>query len=246
MAKATKEKKRETRWTLPNEAYDRAVQRFTTGMLEDTRFAEGLIAFVASIARAGATNGLAQAVLKLTSPGVPDVYQGTELWCFDFCDPDNRRPVDYDLRRAYLTGFQRSADKRLVAATLLERFEDGRIKMFVSHTLLRLRRQTPGLFVEGSYEPLEAAGEAKDHVVAFAREGAGRRLVTATARRGPTLLHDADRWPLGAAWGGSSLALPAGQYLDVLTGQIVTSNGAIAMRDLFSLLPVAVLMTDAG
>jgi (1->4)-alpha-D-glucan 1-alpha-D-glucosylmutase len=244
MAKATKEKKRETRWTQPNEAYDRAVQRFARDMLEDPRFCASLVAFVRSIARAGATNGLAQAVLKLTSPGVPDVYQGTELWSFDFCDPDNRRPVDYAARRAQLHGIRATGDKAALGAELLERFEDGRVKMLVIHTLLCLRRQAPGLFLEGSYERLDAHGAAKEHVVAFAREAAGRRLVTAVPRHAATVVHGEDRWPVGAAWGSATLALPPGGYIDVFTGQVVTSNGSAPLRNLFDVLPVAVLMTD--
>jgi (1->4)-alpha-D-glucan 1-alpha-D-glucosylmutase len=243
MAKATKEEKRETRWTLPDEAYDRAVQRFTKGMLEDARFAGSLAAFVASIAHAGATNALAQAVLKLTSPGVADTYQGTELWCFDFCDPDNRRPVDYGLRRAHLSSLRGAADRRSLAAGLLDGFEDGRIKMLVTHRLLRLRRDAPGLVVGGSYEALWASGDAKPHVVAFAREGGGRRLVTATARRSLALVHGADRWGLGDAWGDGQLPLAAGDYLDVLTDQVLTSTGSLPLRDLFAVLPVAVLLT---
>jgi (1->4)-alpha-D-glucan 1-alpha-D-glucosylmutase len=248
MAKATKEKKQETRWTPPNEPYDRAVQRFTKGMLEDARFSESLVAFVASIRRAGATNSLAQVVLKLTSPGVADTYQGAELWCFDFCDPDNRRPVDYDLRRAHLASLRRDADKadeRALAAGLLDGFEDGRIKMMICRTLLRLRRDAPSLVVGGSYEELRASGHAEEHVVAFAREGCGRRLVTATARWSQALVHGADRWSLGDAWGDGRLPLAAGQYLEVLTGQVLTSAGSVALRDLFAVLPVAVLLTDA-
>ncbi len=244
MAKATKEEKRETRWTQPDEAYDEAVQRFTAGMLGDPRFAADVTAFVASIARAGVTNSLGQIALKLTSPGVPDVYQGTELWCLDFCDPDNRRPVDFERRRAWLRQLRASDDRTRAAAAELDRFEDGRIKMRVCHALLRMRRELPGLFLDGPYDRLEASAPFEEHVVAFVREGAGRRLVTAATRHSLTLVKGAERWSVGDAWGDASLDVPAGRYDDVLTGRSLTSEGSLAVRDLFEVLPVAVLVTS--
>jgi len=246
MAKATKEEKRETGWTHASEAYDEAVQRFTREMLCEPRFSDDLVAFVASIARAGATNSLGQTALKLTSPGVPDVYQGTELWCLDFCDPDNRRPVDYPQRRAYLRDLRSSDDRRRDAATALEHFEDGRIKMLVSHALLRMRRDMPALFLDGSYEKLEANAPFEEHVVAFSREGSGRRVVTAVTRGSLALVEDTERWSVGGVWGDAILALPAGRYADVLTGQTLTSHGSVALRDLFGVLPVAVLALLPG
>jgi (1->4)-alpha-D-glucan 1-alpha-D-glucosylmutase len=246
MAKATKEGKRETRWTHPDEAYDEAVQRFTGGMLGDARFSDDLTAFVASIARAGATNSLGQVALKLTCPGVPDVYQGTELWCLDFCDPDNRRAVDFEQRRAWLEQLRGAEDRSGTAADLLDRFEDGRIKMLVCHALLRMRRELPALFRDGSYEKVEARAPFDQHLVAFRREGAGRRAVTAVTRRSLTLVEGTDRWSVGNAWGDATVAVPAGHYDDVLTGRRLTSDGAVAVRDLFDVLPVAVLITTGA
>jgi (1->4)-alpha-D-glucan 1-alpha-D-glucosylmutase len=238
MAKATKETKRETSWTRPDAAYDEAVQRFTSGMLRDPVFSACLRGFVHAIAAVGASNALGQAMLKLASPGVPDVYQGTEFWAFDFCDPDNRRPVDFALRRKCLADLRATPTTPSFAVDLLRRFEDGAIKMHVCRTLLHLRRAHPALFIDGSYIPIEAG----ERVIAFSRQGGGRHLVAVCARRISKLTSGTDRWAIGKVWGDARLPVAPGSYVDVLTGRTLVSSGEIALRDVLEVLPLAVLV----
>ena len=238
MAKATKEAKRETTWAQPDYPYDEAVKRFVTGMLRDPVYAAGLRGFVHSIAPAGASNALGQLMLKLTSPGVPDVYQGTELWSFDFCDPDNRRPVDFALRRQRLATLKAAETTPQFAAELLRMFEDGGIKMHVCRTLLRLRRAHRDLFLEGTYTPIEAG----DRIVAFERKGGGRRLVAVCARHVSRLTSGKKtQWAIGNVWESAKLSVPAGELVDVLTGRTLVSSGEMALRDVLRVLPLAVL-----
>jgi (1->4)-alpha-D-glucan 1-alpha-D-glucosylmutase len=237
MTKATREAKRETSWGQPDARYDLAVQRFVRGMLRDPIYSARLRCFVHHISAAGASNALGQLVLKLTAPGVPDVYQGTELWTFDFCDPDNRRPVDYALRRRRLSALPEQPTPHL-AAELLRRFEDGTIKLHVCRTLLRLRRALPAFFRDGSYAPIDAG----EDVVAFERQGGGRRLVVACARFPMRRTGGAVRWALGRAWREARIAVAPGQFVDVLTGEKLPCDGELALRDVFEVLPVTALL----
>ncbi|MDP8921654.1 MAG: malto-oligosyltrehalose synthase, partial [Chloroflexota bacterium] len=199
MTKATKEAKVRTSWINPNEGYDAAVRDFVRLILDEREslaFLADFAALQARIAEAGAINSLAQVLLKLTVPGVPDVYQGNELWDFSLVDPDNRRPVDYKLRarhlrdlgrvvgRAEKAGAGRAAPPPLqdLARSLVAQYEDGRIKLYVTWRTLRFRRDCPELFEAGSYAALEAAGRRRDNVCAFSREYGEERIVVAVPR----------------------------------------------------------------
>ncbi len=186
LRKAVREAKVHTSWAAPNEAYEAALSSFVTRCLDvgsSRPFVDDVRAFVDEIARPGAVNGLAQAVLKLTSPGVPDVYQGTEFWDFSLVDPDNRRPVDYERRRA-------AAASDATASELLDGWRDGRIKGWVMQRVLALRAADPDLFTVGTYEPLGVDGPHADRVIAFARRLEERTAVVLAPRLVGPLLRD--------------------------------------------------------
>lgn len=233
--KALREAKRWTRWTSPNEPYEDACEDFLRSLLSSD-CAEELAAFASYIAAPGAANGLAQTVLRLTTPGVPDLYQGTDYWDFSLVDPDNRRPVDFSARAASLARDASPADA-------LTTWRDGAIKQAVIARLLRLRRDHPDLFARGAYRPLAAAGPAADHVLAFVREHRGQKLVVAVARHTAEWLGGADTPAIPASrWAGTLLALPEGNWRDVL-GTGGSRGGDIGMADLMGDLPVAAWFT---
>jgi (1->4)-alpha-D-glucan 1-alpha-D-glucosylmutase len=174
MEKALKEAKRHTSWINPNEAYDRAVRQFVREILRphvDNRFLADLQRFQTRVAQAGLWNSLAQMLLKITAPGVPDFYQGTELWDFSLVDPDNRRPVDFAKRVMLLEELQRMESNAPVSLVheLVSQPQDGRIKLYILYKTLNFRRAHPNLFAQGTYRPLTVSGARRDHVVTFAR-----------------------------------------------------------------------------
>jgi (1->4)-alpha-D-glucan 1-alpha-D-glucosylmutase len=248
MRKARMEAKRHTSWINPNKAYDDATDEFIEATLDRGRngaFLDDLAGFVAPIARAGYATSLAQLVLKIASPGVPDFYQGTELWDFSLVDPDNRRLVDYGVRREALAQLVREAERRpaALAAELFARPEDGRIKLLCTARALRFRRDRRAWFDRGSYEPLRVTGRLASHVVAFARVHEGRRVVAVAGRQFVSL--GGEQAPTGAVWGDTAVELPAstGSFREALTGTSIASRGrgSLAVADAFAHLPVALL-----
>jgi (1->4)-alpha-D-glucan 1-alpha-D-glucosylmutase len=249
LVKASREAKLQTSWAHPNEAFEAALERLVRGVLDPERsraFLDAVRAFARELAPAALTNTLAQVVLKVTSPGVSDTYQGAELWDLALVDPDNRRPVDFALRARAL----REIDDRLAAGTpradvvadLLRTWPDGRLKLYVLSALLR--RCNEGAWPDDAYLALTASGPRAEHVVAFAR---GTTLVVAT-RLPHTLAPGAV--PLGSVWADTALRLgESGStgYRDLLTGTTVqaisTGDGPIlTLADVLTVLPVAVLM----
>jgi (1->4)-alpha-D-glucan 1-alpha-D-glucosylmutase len=239
LLKAAREAKTETSWLTTNADYEAAVVSFVQRTLKNRIFVEEVARFCAQIERSGATNALAQTLLRFTVPGVPDTYQGGELWNQSLVDPDNRVSVDYELRRGYLEHIRRHADSPLALATeLLETYRDGRVKMYVSYRALQLRKALPELFVQGDYVPLEAGEEA----VAFMRSFSDRRVVCVVPRLSHRLADGG--FPVGAAWGERSLkGLPAGRYRDHLTGQTLQAAGDVPLASLLASFPLA-LLTD--
>jgi (1->4)-alpha-D-glucan 1-alpha-D-glucosylmutase len=226
MEKATHEAKQRTSWINPNAAYDEAVRDFVAETLRESpqnRFLPELQSFAQRIADAGQYNALAQIALKLLSPGVPDIYQGQEFWDYSLVDPDNRRPVDYDARRAALAAVVESAAQPQSNLDL----HDPRLKLLVTHRLLDIRRRLPQLWTSGDYIPLETTGLLADHLLAFAWRGAESpqlQLVVALPRFVQKLI-DAERagnaeplqpWPLPRRiWEGTFIVLPPGTDVSV-------------------------------
>ena len=198
--------------------------------------------FIARIAAAGALNSLSQTLLRLTSPGVPDLYQGTEYWDFSLVDPDNRRPVDFPAR-------QKSLAESRSPAELLGHWRDGRVKQAVIARALRFRAEAGELFTQGSYTPLKVEGEKADHVLAFARVHEGRAAIVAVTRLAANLpgVADAPR-VTPECFNGTFLTIPRNfvtrRSLDVLMAQDRGGEGLtgqMAVNDLFAGLPVALL-----
>jgi (1->4)-alpha-D-glucan 1-alpha-D-glucosylmutase len=229
--KALREAKRWTRWTSPNEPYEDACEDFLRSLLSSD-CAEELAAFARYIAAPGAANGLAQTVLRLTTPGVPDLYQGTEYWDFSLVDPDNRRAVDFLARAA-------SLERGVTPGEALTTWRDGTPKQAVIAALLRLRQAHPDLFARGGYRPLVASGASGGHVLAFLREHRGQKLVVAVARHTAEWLGGADAPAIPATcWADTSLTLPEGHWQDVFgTGRL--RGGEHAMSEVMGDLPVA-------
>jgi (1->4)-alpha-D-glucan 1-alpha-D-glucosylmutase len=202
MQKAIQEAKVHTSWVNPNEPYQRAVDDFVRKVL-DPETAHDFISDVARlhsrIAYAGMLNALAQTLLKITSPGVPDFYQGTELWDYSLVDPDNRRPVDFAKRKTLLEELKRRdhSDRADLAMELLDQWQDGRVKLYLIHKALNFRRQHEPLFRQGSYLPLYAAGKFREHICAFARRLKNQWVITVTPRLVVRLLP-----PEGSPWKG--------------------------------------------
>jgi (1->4)-alpha-D-glucan 1-alpha-D-glucosylmutase len=214
--KAAREGKLETSWINPRETYENGLTGFIAQILDPARSGEFLDSFTAFARRTtllGALTSLSQLTLKATLPGVPDFYQGTEMWDCSLVDPDNRRPVDFDARRAVLA--EAGGDAGSAALTALDRWQDGRAKLLWTRRLLALRQQMPEVFSDGSYEPLTVTGRDADHVIAFARRAGRKAVVVLACRRFAGLTDGGRRWPdLGALeaevdLGGLSL-LPAG------------------------------------
>jgi (1->4)-alpha-D-glucan 1-alpha-D-glucosylmutase len=210
----------------------------------------------------GLVNSLAQTLVRLTAPGVPDTYQGCELWDFSLVDPDNRRPVDYGRRAALLRELRErreaaGADRTGLAAELVAAMPDGRAKLYLTQEALRLRRYFPGLFTRGEYRPIVATGLRAAHVFAFERRLGGSRAVVAVPRLVSRLASGEGTVPLGpAAWIDAVLPLrgDAGgggaPLRNILTGETITPSArpdgqvALAAADLFRHFPVALLISD--
>jgi (1->4)-alpha-D-glucan 1-alpha-D-glucosylmutase len=225
LRKASKEAKVRTTWDDPDPEFDDAVESWPAQVATDPALSADVGAFVLAVRAAGWSNSLGQKLLQLAGPGVPDVYQGTELWDNSLVDPDNRRPVDFALRRELLA--------RLDTGWLPPVDETGTSKLLVVSRTLRLRRSQPELF--RGYRPLRAEGPAAAHAVAFAR--GPRRSLVAVATRLPIGLTTA------GGWRDTTLPLPGGPgtWTDALTGAPVT-NGAPALADLLCRYPVALLL----
>jgi (1->4)-alpha-D-glucan 1-alpha-D-glucosylmutase len=251
MVKALKEAKVHTSWINADEEYERVVRAFVAAVLErgaSNAFVGDFAEFQKLTARAGILNSLSQTLLKTTAPGVPDFFQGTELWAFTLVDPDNRRPVDYELRRVRLASLREAGDGDATefARGLLEQPEDGRVKMYVASRALNFRRTHAALFSQGAYTPLRAAGRRAESVVAFAREHDAKAAIVVAGRFFTRLgTGRSGALSLGRdAWRDTTLELGAlgGRFRDVFTGrEFDARDGTLRVADVLSPLPVALL-----
>ncbi len=243
MTKAIKEAKVNSSWVQPNEAWDEGVRRFITALLrrggaEGNPFVEAFVPLAEKVARLGAMNSLSQTVLKLTVPGVPDIYQGCDTWDFSLVDPDNRRPVDYAQRKQALDTLESGN-----APDLLAHWPDGRVKLFVLRTILRYRQEHPDLFGQGSYRPLKVSGPHADSVVAFAREHEDQSVVVIVPRVTSRL---GESFPVGACWEKTTVTLGAetsGVWRELFTGRTIRSSDdpALPLTEVLADFPLAVL-----
>ena len=247
MDKALKEAKVHTTWTNPNAAYDAATKGFVEAVLANGAFLEDLVPFARRVARAARISSIAQTAIKLVAPGVPDVYQGCELWDLSLVDPDNRRPVDWGLRDEALAALERRIAEGPAARAALAREvvgddRDGRAKLLLLREGLALRKRATELFEQGSYLPLHIEGPHAGHVFAFAR----RRLAQAVVCIVPRLVLGLGSDRAGFAWEGR-VHLPRDlerRLVCVVTGaEVRPRRGELALADCFAGFPVALLET---
>jgi (1->4)-alpha-D-glucan 1-alpha-D-glucosylmutase len=246
MIKAVREGKEQSSWGNPHAAYEAALTRFVTSALDASRanpFLTDLVAFVERIARFAALNSLAQTTLKLTFPGVPDIYQGCELWDFSLVDPDNRRPVDFAVRGRLLSqlraAFAEPNGDRLSA--LLRDWRDGREKLFLTWRLLAWRAEQPELFANSAYTPLTVSGERAAHAFAFLRTHGGKTVAVIVPRLVARLCGESGT----ADWGNTAVTLPPAQgWRNVITGQRHDGDAGVALARLLDRFPVSVLVAD--
>ena len=237
MAKALKEAKLNTSWIQPNENWDDAMREFVARILEPgprNKFLPIFLPVAAEIARLGAINSLAQTAIKLTTPGVPDIYQGTEIWDDSLVDPDNRRPIDYARRREMLAQIE-----KVSANELMQCWPNGRIKMRLTQRLLHLRRENPELFREGNYESLNFGGELAECAIGFARRHGDRAIIVIV----PRLSWQVGFPPVGDRWQDTHVLLSS-----QLTGlrdvfcdrELRAENSQLRLTEAMSQLPFAV------
>ena len=233
--KAAREAKQRTSWLAPDEAYEAALKTYITGMFSTEAFETALETAADVIATYGVSNSLGQVVLKLASPGIPDTYQGSELWDLRLVDPDNRTPVDYEDRRAALRSLEGATPRDLLAS-----YRDGRVKLHVLRAGLHLRRAMPKTFLEGDYVPIDAG----DDVVAFTRNHPEGSVLCALTRRPHRVTGGRAPFAIDDVWGHRELPIPRGEWRDALTGAVhVVEGGGLAAAKLFEQLPVALLVS---
>lgn len=255
LVKAAREAKVHSSWRRPNQGYESALLSFVDAILapsEDNEFLEDFLKFQKRVAFYGVFNSLAQLVIKVASPGVPDFYQGSEFWNFRLVDPDNRRPVNFAKRKEALEELQSREGEGLVPLIreLLGGWEDGRLKLFVTYRALNFRRSRRELFLEGSYIPIHAQGRREENLCAFARNR-GQEWVVAAVPRWLTRLRTLGKVAVGRAfWGDTALLLPKEApdvWENVLTGKrttaSVTDEGErmLPIHSVFSALPLGLL-----
>lgn len=241
LEKALREAKRHSGWSVPNADYEAAAQAFLAACLDPARpVCAEIAAFADRLATPGAINGLSQTLLRLTSPGICDLYQGTEYWDFSLVDPDNRRPVDFAAR-------QQALEAAMPPAQLLPHWRDGRVKQALIARALALRARSPGLFTVGSYQRIRVDGPAADHILAFVRVHEGRAAVV-VATRLVAQLPLVESLPLvdGAQWRDTRLVMPrnlAGRHwlnvYDEAPQRVI--GGHMSVASILSNLPVGLL-----
>lgn len=226
MEKAVREAKVHTSWTKPDPDYEKAVFDFVNRIFDDREFLADLEKFIFPLILPGRINSLAQVLVKLTAPGVPDMYQGTELWDLSLVDPDNRRPVDFEYRKGLLKEI-----KGLSIEEIASRMDEGLPKLWTTYRALEIRRLLPDVFRSGDYRPLYAEGPKAHHLAAFLRGG----RVAAIVPRFPLSLNN--------EWGDTRMELPEGLWHNQLTGEVI-AGGKTAVRELFGKFPVALFKRE--
>ncbi len=256
MLKAVREAKVNTSWISPYPQYEEAVMLFIDEVLkqhEGNQFLREFMPFQQKIAHFGAFNSLSQVLLKIASPGVPDFYQGSDLFDFRLVDPDNRNPADFGVRKEFLEKIrmdEREHGAKTLLARLLNHKEDGKIKLYLTWKALQFRKAKSGLFSRGDYQPLELEGKRAEHVCAFARRLGQQRIVVAVPRFFAGLIDGPQAFPVGALWSNTDIIIPYAdvgiRYRDIFTGEVMEirkNNGArvLPARRVFEHAPFALL-----
>lgn len=226
MEKAVREAKVHTSWRQPDPDYERVVMEFVKNVLGDSDFISDLEEFMAPLIEAGRINSLSQTLIKMTAPGIPDFYQGSELWDLSLVDPDNRRPVDFELRRRLL-----SLMKGLSPEEIIDKMDQGLPKLWVIHRVLELRQRMREIFDTGAYRPLYASGPKASHAFAFMR---GEKVITLVPRFVLSL---------NGNWDDTRIEIPEGRWLNRLTG-IPLNGGQRLVEEILSFFPVAVISRE--
>ena len=230
MEKAAREAKQQTSWTQPNQEFEDALKLFIERIMASNDFVAELEAFVEKVLLPGRVNSLTQTLLKCTAPGVPDTYQGSEIWDLRLVDPDNRGPIDYESRKAMLAEIEAG----ISVEDIMRRMDSGMPKLWVLYKALHLRRERPEWFgSEAAYLPLPVGGPKQAHLIAFSR--------------GDSVVVLAPRWNVkrGSGFGSTTVELPQGNWTNVFTGETV-DGGSRRAQQLFWKFPVALLVRDGG
>lgn len=250
--KAAREAKVYTAWLRSNDDYEHALTDFVAAVLEPSeknQFLQEFLPFQKRVAYYGIFNSLSQTLIKITSPGIPDFYQGTELWDFSMVDPDNRRPVDFAVRQTYLQAIkeQTKTDVFKLINDLFATKEDGRIKLFLVNQALKARNENLKVFQKGNYLPLKVTGKFKEHIIAFARSYGNQTIITITPRFLTSLIQPGE-YPLGKfVWDDTCIHLPSNfpsVWQDNITGQTVNTDKAILIGEALKYFPVALLNSN--
>jgi len=251
VVKAVREAKVYTAWLRPDSDYENGFADFVSSVLqpaEDNQFLKEFLPFQQRVANYGIFNSLSQTLLKMTASGVPDFYQGAELWDLSLVDPDNRRPVDFPQRESFLKDIKDKAKTDILKLIneLLSTKEDGRIKLFLISRVLETRTKNLLLFQKGDYLPLEVVGKFKDHVVAFARSYENTVAVTIAPRLLTSLVSQGE-YPLGEIWSDTQVKLPSGmpsEWEDAIASQPLKADGTVLIGEALKYFPVALLVSQ--
>jgi (1->4)-alpha-D-glucan 1-alpha-D-glucosylmutase len=238
--KAAREGKQQTSWLAPDDRYELGLEQFLVRLLDrhhSGSFIDAFGAFARRAALIGAVKSLTQVTLKITMPGVPDIYQGTELWDLSFVDPDNRRPVDFQSRARALQSIGEAPDWRALATA----WTDGRIKLALTSRLLAMRRQLAEALTDGSYRPVDIVGPDRDEIIAFARMSDRDTVIVACARQFARASDGGRRWPRGEAWSARLCLEEFSDVRDMLTPTAAVAGQQVTISQLFEVVPVAVL-----
>ena len=249
MLKSVREAKLHTAWLRPDSAYEEGFLEFVDRVLnpaESKEFLEQFLPFQKWVADYGIFNSLSQVLLKYASPGVPDTYQGTELWDLSMVDPDNRRPVDYNLRSDFLKEVKEKSETDILKLIdeLFSTKETGKIKLFLTHRILQAIKENLAIFKKGDYQPLEVTGKFQNCMVAFARSFEDK-VAIAIAPRFFTKLVQPGKYPIGEIWADTQIKLPqnSSKWRNYITNQTISGNGAIAISQILQNFPVALLIS---
>jgi (1->4)-alpha-D-glucan 1-alpha-D-glucosylmutase len=242
--KAAREGKEQTSWLAPQDEYETGLKNFVAALLsreQSTPFLESFDAFARRAALMGALNSLTQTALKVTMPGVPDFYQGTELWDLSLVDPDNRRPVDFAARAAMLREAADQPDWRGLAKD----WQSGGIKLALVRQLLAIRNKFETVFTKGDYRPLQVVGPHRDEIVAFARSAGRENIVVIAGRLFGRSTDKGRAWPVSDAWQGTAVTAEGFSGLrPLLTSSSGMNGGQLPIAELFGALPVAILHAE--